>query len=223
MHRGPIVAEAELSTGGIPCAFKDTVTLEMKAAVGCCKCIYWLYKQDISHTTTYPHLLTLAESFGCEYFKALNVHVGHNATYTSDSDCFRVPRKLVKEMVLQDMKISDFYSLVIDESTDVSVLKQLMLYGHLVVNSQQPYQAFQSIAWSFHTLTFLPISHSYLVYIVEYSYNQSYYSLFTLKRHKYYTCTCNNIRILQAPLESPPFFASKNIFKVLHHYRKQLF
>ena len=82
MHCGAIVDEVELSTGGIPCIFKDTVTLEMKAVVGCCKCIYWLCKQEISHTTTYPHLLTLAESLGCEYFKALNV--GHNAaTYTS--------------------------------------------------------------------------------------------------------------------------------------------
>ena len=38
-----------------------------------------------------------------------------------------------------------------DESTGVSVLKQLVLYGHLLVNSQQLYQAFQSSAWSFHT------------------------------------------------------------------------
>ena len=52
MHWGAIVDEAELSTGGIPCAFKDTVTLKMKAAVRCCKCIYWLCKQEISHTIT---------------------------------------------------------------------------------------------------------------------------------------------------------------------------
>ena len=74
------------------------------------------------------------------------------------------------------------------------------------------------------------ISHSYLssylfhygllihVYIVEYSYNQSYYSLFTPKRHRYYTCTCNNIHIhvlqaidlIQTLLESSPFLKSKN-------------
>ena len=77
----------------------------MKAAVGCCKCIYWLCKQEISHTTTYPHLLILAESLGREYFKALNV--GHNATYTCTctspqivSEFLEILDNLVKEMVL---------------------------------------------------------------------------------------------------------------------------
>ena len=82
MHWGAIIDEAELSNGGILCAFTDTVTLQIKPAVRCCKCIYWWYKQEISHTTIYPHLQTLAEpeSLSCEYFKALNV--GYNATYT---------------------------------------------------------------------------------------------------------------------------------------------
>jgi len=83
MHRGAVVAEAEASShsGGLPRAFQDAVTMEMKAAIGCCKCIYWLCKNEISHTTTYPQLLSLAISLGCSYLKALNV--GRNATYTS--------------------------------------------------------------------------------------------------------------------------------------------
>lgn len=35
---------------------------------------------EILHTT-YPHLLTLAQNLGCDYFKALDV--GKNAKYTS--------------------------------------------------------------------------------------------------------------------------------------------
>ena len=53
----------------------------MKAAIGCLKCIYWLCKNEIAHTTTYPSLLQLGEDLGCEYFKTLRV--GKNATYTS--------------------------------------------------------------------------------------------------------------------------------------------
>ena len=78
MHHSAAVVEA---SGGIRQTFHDAITQEVKAAIGCCKCVYFLCKQGIAHTTTYPHLLTLVESLGCEYFKVLNV--GKNAKYTS--------------------------------------------------------------------------------------------------------------------------------------------
>ena len=104
---------------------------------GCCKCIYWLCKQEISHTTTYPHLLSLAENLGCEYFKALNV--GQNARYTSPQivgEFLEAINSVVEEDVLVDMKQSNSYSIMADESTDVSVLKQLVLYGRAVVKGE---------------------------------------------------------------------------------------
>ena len=57
MHRDAAMVEAEHSAGGIRQAFQDAVTLEMKAVVGCCKCIYFLCKQEIAHTTTNPTYL----------------------------------------------------------------------------------------------------------------------------------------------------------------------
>lgn len=80
MHKAAISLEADRAGGGIAQAFSGLITCEMKAAVGCCKCIYWLCKNEIPHTTVYPNLLELAEQLGCEYFKALKV--GRNATYT---------------------------------------------------------------------------------------------------------------------------------------------
>ena len=80
MHKLSMLAEAD-TTVAISQAFSDTFSIEMKAAVGCLKCVYWLCKREIAHTTTYPELLALAQSLGCDYFKALNV--GHNATYIS--------------------------------------------------------------------------------------------------------------------------------------------
>ena len=130
MHHSAVKVEAEHGTGGIRQAFQDAVSLEMKAAIGCCKCIYFLCKQEIAHTTTYPHLLTLAESLGCEYFKDLNV--GRNAKYTSPqivAEFLGIMNDLVEEDVLVNLKASSFYSLMVDESTDVSILKQLVLYG----------------------------------------------------------------------------------------------
>ena len=81
MHKAATALEAENRGGGIRQALKERMSCEMKAAIGCCKCIYWLCKNELPHTTTYPNLLELAENLGCEYFKALRV--GCNATYTS--------------------------------------------------------------------------------------------------------------------------------------------
>ena len=137
MHRQAEVMEASLQAGGIPRAFDESCTLEMKAAIGCCKCIYWLCKQEVSHTTTYPHLLSLAENLGCDYFKALRV--GQNAKYTSPqivAEFLDVMNCVVEEEVLSDMKGSSSDSVMADESTDVSVLKQLVLYGRAVVKGE---------------------------------------------------------------------------------------
>ena len=81
MHKAAIAAKADTAAGGIEKSFSDQISLEMKAAIGCLKCIYWLCKNEISHTTMYPNLLQLAEDLGCKYFKTLRV--GRNATYTS--------------------------------------------------------------------------------------------------------------------------------------------
>ena len=107
----------------------------MKTAIGCCKCIYFFCKHEIAHTTTYPHLLTLAESLGCEYFKALKV--GKNAKYTSPqivAEFLGIMAGIMEENVVENFLI--FYSLMVDESTDVSILKQLVLYGRCVVSGE---------------------------------------------------------------------------------------
>ena len=129
MHGIAIFAEAD-TTSRIHQALSDICSAEIKAAVGCCKCVYWLCKHEIEHTTTYPHLLELAQSLGCDYFKALNV--GHNATDTSSQivgEFLEVSDGMVIEEVLQDMLKSSSFSITVDESTDISVLKQLVIYG----------------------------------------------------------------------------------------------
>ena len=137
MHKGAVVAAAEVSCGGIPRKFKAAETAEMQAAIGCCKCIYWLCKHEISHTTTYPHLLSLAENLGCRYFESLKV--GRNAKYTSPQivgEFLEIIDAIVNEAVLHDMKQCRFFSIMVDESTDVGVLKQLVLYGRTVVQGK---------------------------------------------------------------------------------------
>ena len=83
---------------------------------------------------TYPHLLSLAESLGCHYFES--VKVGRNAKYTSPQivgEFFEIIDSIVNEAVLHDMKQCRFFSIMVDESTDVGVQEQLVLYGRTVV------------------------------------------------------------------------------------------
>ena len=101
---------AEASCDGIPRKFEDAETAEIQAVIGCCKCMYWLCKHEISHTTTYPHLLALAESFGCCYFEALKV--GCNAKYTSPQivgEFLELIDAIVNEAVLHAMKNCSFF------------------------------------------------------------------------------------------------------------------
>lgn len=133
MHKAAISLEADRAGGGIAQAFSGLITCEMKAAVGCCKCIYWLCKNEIPHTTVYPNLLELAEQLGCEYFKALKV--GRNATYTSPQiveEFIGVINNIIETNTLNVFKESAYFSLMADETTDVSILKQLVLYGRAV-------------------------------------------------------------------------------------------
>ena len=54
MHQRAVALEATTQAGGLPCAFEEAYSLEVKATIGCCK---WLCKQEIPH---YPHLIALA-------------------------------------------------------------------------------------------------------------------------------------------------------------------
>ena len=65
--------------------------------------------------------------------------MGKNAKYTSPqivAEFLDIMNDLVEEEVLCDVKGSGFYSVMVDESTDVSVLKQLVLYGRAVVKGE---------------------------------------------------------------------------------------
>ena len=53
------------------------VALQKSAVIGAMKCLYWLCKQEIAHTTNYQPLLSLAMSLGCNHLSALNA--GGNA------------------------------------------------------------------------------------------------------------------------------------------------
>ena len=67
------------------------------------------------------------------------LRVGRNATYTSRQvidEFLGIMNNMIQENVLKYFKDSTYFSLLVDESTDISVLKQLVLYGRAVVQGK---------------------------------------------------------------------------------------
>ena len=62
-HANSMKAEADFQssnkTGGIKEAFNKVKTVQEQALVGALKCLYWLCKERIAHTTKYQSLLDL--------------------------------------------------------------------------------------------------------------------------------------------------------------------
>ena len=117
MHKSAVLQEherlASQPNGGIVHAFSEAISMESKPIVGATKCLYWLAKHEIAHTTKYVPLLELVQDLRCSYFDKLRV--GGNTTYTSE----RIIQEFILHMgsqvergVVQQLLSSPFVSLV---------------------------------------------------------------------------------------------------------------
>jgi len=83
--------------------------------------VYCLAKEEIPLTTKYEPVLELAMSLGCDYLKELEVE--DNARYRSHTDFLKALAAVIEEEQFSALKSSMFFSLLTDESTDISVKK----------------------------------------------------------------------------------------------------
>ena len=150
MHREAVEQERACQIvkcrGGIREAIEGQVVLQRNAVVGAMKCLYWLCKREIAHTTNFKPLLSLATSLGCTYLSALNV--GGNAHYTSErivQELVEILAQQIEDAQLAALARNSFYGLMIDESTDILVTKQLVLYGRYVAETGKPCSTFLKI------------------------------------------------------------------------------
>lgn len=82
-HKDAMRLKAQLSaTGNIAQAFTVVESAERRAMIGAFKCMYWLCKQEIPHTTNFTSLLQLGKNLGATYLN--DMCVGGNAQYTSE-------------------------------------------------------------------------------------------------------------------------------------------
>jgi len=121
--------------GGIRQAFSSRVVAQRKALVGALRVLYWLAKEEVAHTTKFTSLKDLSISLGCDYLHELNV--GRNAQYTSEqtiAELLHCLSQVIEEQILSDLQSSQFFSLMTDESTEIAVLKQLVLVGRYLTD-----------------------------------------------------------------------------------------
>ena len=120
--------------GGIAMAFQRVVSAQRKAFIGALKCMYFLNKREIAHTTNFAPLLELGKSLGASYLSDLQL--GGNAHYRSEHCMQEVVQCLgetVADPIVSHLQKSPlFFCLSIDETTDVSVTKELVVYGGYV-------------------------------------------------------------------------------------------
>ena len=114
-----------------------TITLQQQAVCGTLKSLYWLSKQEIAHHTKFGSLIELEKSLGCLYLNELEV--GRNACYTSYrmiDDFLAVLSDCVERDILLWIKESPAVSILCDELTDTSNLKQLVVFVRFLVKGK---------------------------------------------------------------------------------------
>lgn len=110
----------------IQSAVEHHTSLEKTALIGAFKIMYWLAKEEIPHTTHFASLLDLAKNLGCDYLNLLQK--GESVNYTSQRIMPEILHSIslqISTPIIDAIQQSTYYSLLVDETTDVSVLKQL--------------------------------------------------------------------------------------------------
>ncbi len=86
-------------------------------------------KQEIAHHTKFSPLLELARSMGCPFLSELDV--AKNAKYSSHmmiDEFLTVLSSCVEDAILNEVHNSSTVSILCDESTDTSNLKQMVIF-----------------------------------------------------------------------------------------------
>ena len=97
------------------------------------KCLYFLAKNNIAHTTNFPKLLDLEKHLGVDISAKINA--GQNAKYTSHAavkEMLECISEVIENDILDNIRKSEGYSIMFDETTDVSVIEQLVIHSRYI-------------------------------------------------------------------------------------------
>ena len=128
--------EGSSRDGGIEQAFQKQLSLNKGAIKIAMECLYWLVKAEVPHMSLYASMLEAVKFMGCD--KLNHLHHGENAKYTSHritEEFFQVLGDQIETVELENLLKSSFYSIMIDESTDISVINEMVIYGRYIDSS----------------------------------------------------------------------------------------
>lgn len=97
--------------------------------MGAFRTLYWLAAEELPHTTKYLSLLGYAKLMGCSYLNLL--HKGENVNYESHRTIQDMLGIQISGPIVENIQRSQYYSLLIDETTEVAVMKQVILARYL--------------------------------------------------------------------------------------------
>ena len=106
----------------------NTLTVDEEAFIDALKVMYFLNKHEIAYTTTFKHLKDLCELLWNDTLKRLCK--AKNLNYESEMTMNEMVRAIgisLEIAILLEVKTSQYYSVILDEATDISVNKQLGL------------------------------------------------------------------------------------------------
>ncbi|XP_038055857.1 uncharacterized protein LOC119727856 [Patiria miniata] len=128
-HISCIEKEQTLRTGKtLPKIVCERADIEHWALEGCFRLMYQMLRQEVPHHTNYKGFLELMEDCGCKYFEALRVD--SNTNYCSHriiDELLAIINDSVLQPLLIDLQKSRAWSILIDESTDISVTQELAI------------------------------------------------------------------------------------------------
>jgi hypothetical protein len=107
------------------------------------QCLYWLVKEETPHTTNYPSLLNAVEFMGCTQLKH-----SENAKYTSrriTMEFLQVMGEQVEQEKLNDLLASPVFSILIDETIDIAVINEMVIYARFIDSGSQVRTVFLKI------------------------------------------------------------------------------
>ena len=149
-HKDALSLESQLCLsnrdGEISGAFSAVQSAERKAMIEAMKCMYWLCKQEIPPTTNFSSLLELAKNLGATYLNDICLSkIAHYTSVRFMQEAVCSLGEVITSNLFEEIQASSFCSLMVDETTDVAVIKEVIVYARFLGHKNKVKTGFTGI------------------------------------------------------------------------------
>ncbi|XP_060580037.1 zinc finger protein 862-like [Ruditapes philippinarum] len=108
---------------------EEMTSLQLQARVAAFRNLYWLIKQEMPHTSNYLPLMQLCKEQGVNILS--NLDQGGNNNGQSQrfiQEAVLTMGQCLRDNLLEKVRASPWYTIMVDETTDVAVLSEMIVY-----------------------------------------------------------------------------------------------